>query len=403
MRLTTAFNKLLSLPGAWVRRVAFGHDHITIGVVPRRRRHSCPRCHFETSAGYDRRTCRWRHVALGKWAVVVEAELTRVSCPEHGVLLERVAWAAPSSRFTLDFEDLVTWLAREMNLTAVTRLAHVSWRAVSHIVARVVDRKLDKDRLDALFSIGIDEVSYRKGHKYMSVVVSHATGTPVWIGERRSRETIGKFFDALGPDRASRLTLVSMDMCGAFIEEVRSRAPQAIIAFDPFHVVQLANEAVHELRRSEARTHKGTAYAEALKGTRWALLKAPENLTAVEEARLAEVSRINRRVYRGYLLKEELRALYTCSPRSAPHHLDAWLRWAARSRLQPFTRLARTLKGYRDGILAAIYWGVSNSKLEGINNRIGVLKHRAYGFHSAAALIAMVFLCCSKLPVELPI
>ena len=403
MRITTAFNKLLSLPGAWVQRVAFGRDHITARVVPRRRRHGCPRCHFETNAGYDRRTCRWRHVALGRWAVVIEAELTRVKCPEHGVLVERVAWAAPSSRFTFDFEDLVAWLAREMNLTAVTRLAHVSWRTVGHIVARVVDRKLDQNRLDALYSIGIDEVSYRKGHRYLSVVVGHATGTPAWIGEGRSRDTIGQFFDALGPERARRLSLVSMDMSGAYIQEVRARAPQAIIAFDPFHVVKLANDAVHELRRAEARMHKGTAYADALKGTRWALLKAPENLTALEEARLAEVSRINRRVYRGYLLKEELRALYSCSPRSAPHHLDAWLRWASRSRLRSFTRLARTLKAHRDGILAAIYWGVSNSKLEGINNRIGVLKHRAYGFHSAAALIAMVFLCCSKLPVELPI
>jgi transposase len=154
-----------------------------------------------------------------------------------------------------------------------------------------------------------------------------------------------------------------MDMSGAYIHEVRARAPQAVIAFDPFHVVKLANDAVHELRRTEARLNKGSPHAAALKGTRWALLKAPENLTPIEEARLSEVSKLNRGVYRAYLLKEELRALYACSPQSAPFHLDAWLRWAARSRLRPFTRLAATLKAHRDGILAAIYWGVSNSKV----------------------------------------
>ncbi len=403
MRLTTAFSKLLSLPGAWVRSVAFGREAIVVRVVRKRRRHGCSRCAFTTASSYDGRTCRWRHLALGKWAVIVEADLRRVRCPEHGVLVEAVEWAAPDSRFTLDFEDLVAWLAREMNLSAVMRLVHVSWRTVGRIVRRVVGRKLDRDRLDALYSIGLDEVSYRKGHKYLSVVVGHATGTPAWIGEGRSRETVGKFFDELGPERSGRLSLVSMDMSAAYIHEVRARAPQAVIAFDPFHVVKLANDAVHELRRSEARSLRATPHADVLKGTRWALLKAPENLTPLEEARLAEVSKLNRRVYRGYLLKEELRALYACSLSSAAAHLDAWLRWAWRSRLRPFTRLARTLKEHRDGILAAIDWGVSNSKLEGINNRIGVLKHRAYGFHSAAALIAMVFLCCSKLPVDLPI
>jgi len=403
VRLTTVFNKLLSLQGAWVTDVRFARDHVVVRVAPRRRRHRCPRCGYTTSGGYDRRRCRWRHVALGRWAVIVEAVLRRLACPRHGVLTEAVPWAVPGSKFTLDFEDLVAWLAREMTITAVTHLVHVAWVTVGRIIARVVDRKLDRARLEALYTIGLDEVSYRKGHKYLSIVANHATGTPVWIGEGRSRETVSRFFAELGSERAQRLCLVTMDMSGAYIEEVRARAPQAVIAFDPFHVVKLANEAVHELRRSQARDHRGTPHAAALKGTRWALLKAPENLRPEEEARLAEVADLNRPVYRAYLLKEELRALYHCSVSAAAAHLRAWLSWASRSRLRPFVRLARTLRKHRDGVLSAIHWGVSNGRMEGLNNKIAVVKHRAYGFHSAAALIAMVFLCCSKLSLSLPI
>jgi transposase len=134
-----------------------------------------------------------------------------------------------------------------------------------------------------------------------------------------------------------------------------------------------------------------------------ALLKAPESLRLEEQIRLADVPQLNQRVYRGYLLKEELRTLYSCSPRSAPLHLAQWLAWASRSKLRPFVKLARTLRKYRNGMLAAIKHGVSNGRLEGLNNKIGVLKHRAYAFHSAAALIAMVYLCCSQLPLALPI
>lgn len=386
-----------------MREVEFGEDAVVVVVTRRRRRHRCPRCEYTTRAAWDRHVREWRHVPLGKWRVVIRAELCRLRCPEHGVLVEAVEWAAHESRFTLDFEDLVAWLAREMNKTAVGRLMHVSWAAVGHIVERVVARKLDTKRLDELYAIGLDEVSYRKGHKYLSIVADHRSGDPVWIGEGRSQQTVSGFFDELGPERSQKLKVVSMDMCAPYIAEVKERAPQAQICFDPFHVVKLANEAVHDLRRTEARERKGTPEAAVLKGSRWALLKAPESLRDEERVRIAEVAALNRRVYRGYLLKEELRALYACGPRGAPRHLDAWIRWAQRARLKPFLKLAGTVRKYRDGILAAVRLGVSNGRMEGLNNKIGVIKHRAYGFHSAAALIAMVFLCCTKLPITLPI
>jgi transposase len=285
----------------------------------------------------------------------------------------------------------------------VAALAKISWPTVGTIIQRFVERSIDKRRLENLFVIGLDEVSYRKGHKYLTVIADHVTGAPVWMAEGRSQETLSAFFDELGPERACKLDVISMDMSAAYIAEVRARAPNARIAFDPFHVVKLASEAVHEVRRAEARLRKGLPAADALKGSRWALLKAPERHTDEDRLRLAEVRQLNRRVYSAYLLKEELRALYRCGVRASKRHLRAWISWASRSRLEPFVKLARTLRRHRDGILAAIELGVSNGRMEGINNKIGVIKHRAYGFHSATALIAMVFLCCSGIQVTLPI
>lgn len=403
MRITTVFNKLLSVQGAFVRKVEFGAEMVVVTVARRGRRHGCPKCSYSTRAGYDSHVGSWRHIALGTWRVLIRATVVRLACPAHGVLTEAVPWATPGSGFTLDFEDLVAWLAREMNKTAVTHLAHIAWVTVGSIIERVVGRKLDKERLDRLYVIGIDEVSYRKGHKYLSVIADHRTGDPAWITEGRSRESVGKFFDELGPERSEKVSVVTMDMSAAYIEEVKARAPNAQIAFDPFHVVKLANEAVHDVRRTEARVRKGSTEAEVLKGSRWALLKAPEDLRPAERVRLADVAALNARVYRSYLLKEELRALYWCGIAAAERHLAAWLSWASRSKLRPFVKLARTLRKYSEGILNAIRLGVSNGRLEGLNNKIGMLKHRAFGFHSATALIAMIFLCCTQLHVELPI
>lgn len=403
MRITTVFNKLLALQGAFVRRVVFGTNAITVEVRKRTKRLRCPYCSYSCRTRYDRKDREWRHLSLGRWQVFIRATLCRLVCPEHGVVTERVPWAEHDSRFTRDFEDLVAWVAREMNKTAVAELLHVAWATVGHIIERVVKRKLDPARLERLYCIGIDEVSYRKGHQYLTVVADHATGDPVWIGEGRSQATVRAFFDELGAEGAQRLNAVSMDMCAPYILEAKARAPQAEIAFDPFHVVKLGNEAVQEVRRGEARDRKGSAEAAVLKGSRWALLRAPEKLRDEEKVHLAEVAKLNARVYRAYLLKEELRAMYHCGPKAAATHLEAWLAWASRSKLAPFVKLGRTLRDYRDGVLAAIRLRLSNGRMEGLNNKIGVLKHRAYGFHSFAALAAMVFLCCTDLKLTLPI
>ena len=183
------------------------------------------------------------------------------------------------------------------------------------------------------------------------------------------------------------------------------RRPGRRDLLDPFHVCRLASRATDQVRRDEWNAHdrSHTPTGRWVKHTRWSLLKAPENQTIGQLATLWEVQQANRSLYRAFLLREELRLLYHLDdPSLAPEHLDAWLAWASRSRLRPFVRLARTLREHRDGILAAIHLGLSNGRLEGLNSKIRLISHRSFGLHTADALIALVYLCCTGITIALP-
>jgi len=212
------------------------------------------------------------------------------------------------------------------------------------------------------------------------------------------------FFAELG-DRKASIRAVSIDMSGEYQRAIRDAIRDAEICFDPFHVCRLASRAADQVRRDEWNAHERshTPTGRWVKGTRWSLLKAPERQTVNQLATLYEVQQANRALYRAFLLREELPLLYHLDdPRLAPAHLDAWLARASRSRLKPFVRLARTLRAHRDGILAAIRLGLSNGRLEGLNSKIRLISHRSFGFHSADALIALVYLCCTGITIELP-
>jgi transposase len=244
----------------------------------------------------------------------------------------------------------------------------------------------------------VDELSYRRHHEYVTTVVDHVRQRVVWSEAGKNADTLCKFFDALGPERTAKLQTVTIDMSAAYIDAVTTRAPQATIVFDRFHVQRLAQNALDELRRSEVRRLDDTGERGALKKTRWALLKNPWNLTRVERERLAQLQHTNRRLYRGYLLKEALaEILGRRQVQVVRDKLLEWISWATRSRLAPFKKVAATIKRYFDGVLAIVTTGLNNGRTEGLNGKIRVITRRAYGFHSASALISFIFLCCSGL------
>jgi transposase len=406
VRATTAFNKLLRLPGATVNEVRFGAEGVVVGVRLRRRRRVCSGCGQIVGATHDTATRRWRHLDLGGTRCYLEAELRRVKCPDCGVRVEAVPFARAGARHTRDFEDVVAFLAQQTNKTAIAGLMRVHWETVGRIVERVVADHLDSERLRGLVMIGVDEVSWRRRWRYLTMVCDHASGGVVWVREGRSAVTLQEFFACLGEARRS-IRAVSIDMSGGYEKAVREGLPEAKVCFDPFHVVRLAGEAVEKVRRAEwnAKGKSKTKGGRWVKGTRWALLKAPKNRTERQDLILAEVERANRRLYRAFLLKEELRALYgdEVPAHRAGEHLDAWLAWASRSKLAPFVRLARTIREHRDGVLDAVRLGLSNGRLEGLNSRVRLISHRSFGFHSAAALIALVYLCCGGIEISLPL
>jgi transposase len=409
MRVTTALKMLLALPGVNVTAVEFTTDRVIVDVRLRRRRLVCPHCDHTTAARHNRQSwaSSWRALDLGVWQVTVRAQLRRLVCPEHGVVVEAVPFARHGARMTRDVDDLVAWLATKMDKTAVTRLVRINWRTVGAIIERVVADELDPHRLDDLYEIGIDEVSYRKQHHYLTIVANHRTGKVVWTDEGKDTAAARRFYDALGDKRAGQLTAVSMDMGKAYPKVTAERAPQAVICWDPFHVIAMATRELDVVRRAHWNHLRDTTdptTAKRFKGARWALLKRPEDLTDRQADTLAALRRAGGATWRGYQLKEALRAIFAEDLRHSDVSvlLDRWCSWAQRSRIPGFVALARTIRHRRAGILAAVRLGLANGRVEGLNNRVRLITRRGFGFHSAGAVAALVMLSCGPIELTLP-
>jgi transposase len=380
--------------------------HVRPTAARRSRCSQCGRrCPGEDQGGGTR---SWRALDMGVMKVFLVAPAPRVRCPEHGVVVAQVPWARPKSRFTRWFEDETAWLAANASSTAVAKLMRSTWRAVVGMVERVTAELGGKtDRLAGLRRIGIDEVSYRTGQRYIMRVVDHDTGRQVWAGEGRNQKTVERFFATLGEERCKLLTHVSADGAEWIHDVVRAKAPQAKICLDPFHTVMFATKALDELRRrvqGELRRAGRTRQAASLKNSRWALLKNLLELNHAQKDKMATIQRDNKTLYRGYLLKEQLRYVFAAATVSeAKSLLGGWLAWAARSRIPEFTSVARTIRKFRDLIWNTLEaGGLSNAVLEATNSHLRLLTRRAYGFRSAEALIAMTDLTLGGLCPPLP-
>jgi transposase len=293
-----------------------------------------------------------------------------------------------------------------MAKTHVAELLQIAFRTVDDIVTRVVaDLTGQVDRLDGLRRIGIDEIAHRKGHRYLTVVIDHDTGRLVWAAEGRDKDTVGRFFDLLGTDRASKIKVVSADAAEWISTVVEARCPQAKRCMDPFHVVAWATDAVDAVRRQTVNALRGrgeTGSAHDLKGTRWALLKNPENQTGEKRTTVAAIAKTNKTLYRAYLLKEQLRMVFAVGGDKGRKLLAGWLAWAKRSRIPEFIRLAATVEKQRTAILNTLEYAVSNARVEATNTHLRQLTRRAYGYHSPDALIAMAMLTRGGLTIALP-
>jgi transposase len=411
VRATTLLNRLLDLPGLDVSGVSLDGRRMLVEVRLRARRLACPLCPFTTRARYDTRpvSSYWRHLDFGTATVVLCAGLRRIDCPEHGVLVEAVPFARYRSGFTRDFEDVTAYLATKTDKTTIARFLRIDWDTVGRVCERVVATELDENRLDGLVNIGVDEISWRKHHKYLTLVTDHTRRKVVWGKAGKDTATLDAFFDDLGPDRAAAIEAVSMDMGAAYAKSVRAEghAPQAVVCIDPFHAVKLVAEALDAERRkawNELRHGGNPAAAKKFKGARWALLKNPGNLTDDQAATLRKLKRRGGDIWRAYTLKEAFRAIFAgdLDTDTVAELIDRWISRASRSRLPAFVKTAKTIRKHRDGILAAIRLGINNARAEGLNSVVRLIIRRARGFHSADAALALVMLACGPITLQLP-
>jgi transposase len=395
---------------------------VVVHVRPRRRQAGrCGVC-GRRRPGYDQGQGRrlWRALDLGTVTAWLAADAPRVACPEHGIVVAAVPWARHGAGHTRFFDDQVAWLAAVCSKTTITQLMRISWRTAGNIVERVCAEQLEgTDMLAGLTRIGIDEISYKKGHKYLVVVVDHDSGRLVWAAPGRDTATMNAFFDALGPDRSAALTHVSADGADWIASVVAGRAPQAVLCADPFHVVSWATDALDEVRREAWRQARAdgqvtrrrngsrtvrvsTDSARDLKRARYALWKNPENLTGNQQAKLAWIHKTQPLLSRAWLLKEGLRTALKLDGEDGKYALARWLSWAARCRIPEFTELGRKVRRHLQSIHATLDHHLSNGLVESVNTKIRVITRMAFGFRNPAALIALAMLALGGLRPPLP-
>lgn len=378
----------------------------------------CPHCHKHVP-GYDSKTQerQWRALDMGTKKVILVSDVHRVNCPEHGVVTQEVTWAWHNSRFTKKFEQQVAYLAVHQSKKLVSELMRVNWRTVGSIVSRVqkVKEKDPRAKYENLKAIGIDETSYKKGHTYLTTVVNHKTGEVIWVHEGFGSSVLEKFFAEIGSKAASNIKMVSGDGARWIKDTVSKCAPQAVFCIDPYHVVTWALDAMDRMRRriwreayeaektlpkrKAGRPKKGeepqARESKALRYSKYPLGKNPENLTDDQKSSLEQIQKVYPKLFRGYQLKEALRMIFHATE-GVEEALKKWLSWACRCRIPEFVELNKKIRRHRYSILNTMAYGLSNARIEALNNKIKLIIRRSYGFGNTDNLIDMIKLVCSN-------
>lgn len=438
----TLCKKLLNVKDAVVEKSEFytdtdGLNHIRIHARPNRwHEDDCPFCHRRCQR-YDQKSDKprsWRGLDWGATLVDIVGWTHRINCPEHGVVTAAVPWAYPGSGFTRDFDLTVGWLAVYLPRSVVSEYMRIDWETVGRCVHRTLN-EIEPERsrrLDNLVNIGIDETSYKKGHKYITVIVNHDTNSVVWASQGHGKTVLESFCRQLSPEQLESIKVVTGDGAKWITECVNEFTPDCERCVDQFHVVQWAMEALDEVRREiwgeayaevkrlkkenprspgrpkaddpvSAEIKAATKKAKEIKNSAYALGKAPEHLTEKQELRVQMIAENNDRLYRAYRMKEMLRLLLKIKDvEEAEAELKRWLWWASHSRIPAFKELYAKIKRHREHILNAIRLGMSNARTEATNNKIKLIVRKAYGFRNIQNMLDMVYLVCSDLRVPLP-
>jgi transposase len=343
----------------------------------------CSACGSARVTRHGGETRLFRSLPIGKRNTQVLLQIARVEC--HACQLTRqvpIDFAEPRRRYTHAFERYVLDLSRHMTIKDVADHLDVGWDMIKDIQQRHLEKHFAKPKLKHLRLLAIDEIAVGKGHRYLTVVLDLESGAVVFVGDGKGADALEPFWRRLRPSGA-RIQAVAIDMSKAYILAVHQHLPQAVLVFDRFHVVKLFNERLSDFRRELHREATDRLHKDVLKGTRWLLLKNPENLAPErqERERLEEALRLNQPLATAYYMKEDLRQIWEQPNKAtATKVLDDWIRRAEQSGIKILHKMAATLSVHRRGILAHYDYPISTAPLEGTNNKTRTMQRQAYGF-----------------------
>ena len=405
MRLKTILNRIEKPPGFVDEPARWGADGKTIEVPlrPAARTPAVRSGCYEPAPGYDRLAARrFQYVPLGGRGVVLVDALRRVHCPRCGVTVEQGPWAAGTPRLTGSSVWFLARWARRPSWAAVARIFATSWPPVLRAVEVAVEWGRARMPLEDITAIGVDEVLWKRGHQYLTVVyeIARQRCRLLWVGEPREEARLEGFFSWLGARQAT-IRYVCSDMWKPYLTVIARRLPQALHVLDRFHIVAKLSKAIDEVRAKEAKRLQAAGYEPVLKHTRWCLLKRPEKHTARQRSRLRELLTYNLKTVRAYLLKEDFDFLWGYkSAHWAGRFLDRWCTQAMRSRSEPMQAVAKTLRAHRSLILNwfRVRAEISLGATEGLHNKLKVVTRRAYGFRGSHVVKVALYHTLGALP-----
>ncbi len=396
------FQLALGVVSPWrVEKIVFDAEHRRLDLqlgFARGARFPCPECGAEDCPVHDVTQKEWRHLNFFQHEAYLHAGVPRVRCQEHGVRLLEVPWARPGSGFTVLFEALVMALMREMPVKAAARIVGEQDTRLWRLLLFHVDAAREREDFSEVANVGVDETSHRRGHDYVSVFVDLDRSKAIFATPTREKKVIGEFKADLETHRgdATRVVNFSADFWRPYRDGVIENFENAAVTADRYHIVQMLNRAVDEVRRREQRREPG------LKRSRYLWLKKPSKLTARQRQDLPYLRRRYRQTGRAYELKLEFDDLWEQTAEAAPGYLVDWCLDVYRTKLEPMKDFVDTIDDHRDEVLRWFQTGINNGVLEGINSLVQAAKRRARGYRTDRHFIAMIYMTAGQLSFALP-
>jgi transposase len=400
--------KLLRFKGLRVVDFRFeGRHNLRLTVTPHKNGCRCPECGRRGTIVRVIPEARWwRDITVCGWTVWLQHCPREIWCPTHGRLVEQIPWADRFARVTYRFEYAMLKYCQMMTQKAAAQLLHVSASTLSDLLHRTIDRLRDGHRIRGLRTLGVDEISYAKGHKYATLVYDLDRSCVVWVGPGKGRETIDAFFsEALSAYQKAQIAWACCDMSEAYINAIRAHCPNATLVLDRFHIVKALNAAVDEVRKQQWRL-AGADQRKALKGLRWLLYRHSSTRSREDTQTLRALEKANKRIYRAWRLKDEFEQFWEYkAPWAADRFLQCWTTSALRSALGPLRKFVTTLRQHYFGVLAFVNSRLTNATAEGLNRIVAIVKNRASGFRTLDAFIDMIFLTVGDvdIPAQIPL